>query len=243
LRSTVRKLAFGPDQTYLHRFNIMVAVCQLSGSVPGFQLDDGITLAEPGRAAWVLPLADHNPAVMFSYFSDDIDAEFRRPAITGLRAAFGPKEPGPLLEHLFDEFATAADPLFDSVEQVRMSRWHNGRVVLVGDAAWCATLYSGMGASCGLAGADLLGTVLDRYPDNVVRALTDWEASLRPYVRYFQRNGVDMRSFFVPANQFRVATRKVLIRSAHTPVLGALLGRLVQSGRASRLKDADIAAA
>ncbi|MEU6782183.1 FAD-dependent monooxygenase [Nonomuraea angiospora] len=45
-----------------------------------------------------------------------------------------------------------------------MDSWHRGRVVLVGDAAWCVTLYAGMGASSGMAGADLLGTMPARHP-------------------------------------------------------------------------------
>ncbi|MFE1589282.1 hypothetical protein [Streptomyces sp. NPDC059402] len=43
-----------------------------------------------------------------------------------------------------------------------MDTWHTDRVVLLGDAAWCLTLYSGMGASTAMAGADLLGTLLQR---------------------------------------------------------------------------------
>jgi 2-polyprenyl-6-methoxyphenol hydroxylase-like FAD-dependent oxidoreductase len=30
--------------------------------------------------------------------------------------------------------------IFDSVEQVRLDSWHRGRVVLVGDAAWCPSM-------------------------------------------------------------------------------------------------------
>ncbi|MEV4188177.1 hypothetical protein AB0J28_42760 [Streptosporangium canum] len=36
---------------------------------------------------------------------------------------------------MFAAFEQAPDRLFDSVHQVRMPRWHSGRVVLVGDAA------------------------------------------------------------------------------------------------------------
>ncbi|MFB6679357.1 hypothetical protein ACFCWG_44610 [Streptomyces sp. NPDC056390] len=35
--------------------------------------------------------------------------------------------------------------LFDQVSQIRMSRWSQGRVVLLGDSAWCMTLHSGQG--------------------------------------------------------------------------------------------------
>ncbi|MEV1244371.1 hypothetical protein [Nonomuraea sp. NPDC049750] len=40
---------------------------------------------------------------------------------------------------------------------VLLPHWHQGRVALIGDAAWCLILYSGMGASAGIVGAEMLG--------------------------------------------------------------------------------------
>ncbi|GAA5141763.1 hypothetical protein [Pseudonocardia adelaidensis] len=54
-----------------------------------------------------------------------------------------------------------ADELyFDSASQVVLDRWSNGWVVLLGDAAWSPSLFSGAGAATALTGADLLGTLL-----------------------------------------------------------------------------------
>src|SRR4051812_24761509 len=72
------------------------------------------------------------------------------------------------------------DHLFDSVRQVKMPSWHRGRVVLVGDAAWCVTLYAGMGATSGIAGGELLGPMLQRHPGDLPGALHAWEARMRP---------------------------------------------------------------
>lgn len=63
-----------------------------------------------------------------------------------------------------------------------MTSWYRGRVVLVGDSAWCPTLYSGMGATSGLAGANLLGQALQKYPDDSDYALNQWEQILRPKI-------------------------------------------------------------
>lgn len=51
--------------------------------------------------------------------------------------------------------AAVADPelYFDSVSQIHMPTWHRGRVVLVGDAAHCASPLSGRGTSLALTGA------------------------------------------------------------------------------------------
>jgi hypothetical protein len=101
--------------------------------------------------------------------------EFTRSPAQSVRAAFGPQQPGSTLGATLDALDSSDAVLFDSVEQVRLDTWHKGRVVLVGDSAWCVTLYAGMGVSSGLAGADLLGTMVERHPDDLDTALTGWE--------------------------------------------------------------------
>ncbi|MGW4236164.1 FAD-dependent monooxygenase [Streptomyces sp. NPDC004749] len=164
LRSTVRRLAFGPDSQFMRPLNHIIGATIMKEQVPGFRPIDGLVLAEPGRSAWVFPFADHQPGLLFNYRTTDEDAQFRRPAIESIRAAFGPEPNGPVLEHLLQQFEQADDYLFDSVHQVEMDTWHTDRIVVLGDAAWCLTLYSGMGASTAMAGADLLGTVLGEDP-------------------------------------------------------------------------------
>lgn len=140
-----------------------------------------------------------------------------------------------------DQFEAAPEYLFDSVEQVHLDRWHDGRVVLLGDAAWCPTLYSGMGASSGLAGADLLGTLLERHGHDVPAALADWERRLRPFMAVHLERGRANRAFFTPETRRELAVPRVLQRVRRVPVLGPLLGNL-QARRMAQLNVADLAA-
>jgi 2-polyprenyl-6-methoxyphenol hydroxylase-like FAD-dependent oxidoreductase len=240
LRSTVRRLAFEPEQSPIRRLNYMIAAFSLPEPVPGYRLQDGLIMAEAGRSVWVFPFADRPPAVLFSYRTDDVDAEFTRPAIDSLRAAYGPEPTGSTLGWLLDQFEKAPDHLFDSAEQVHLDHWHRGRVVLVGDAAWCLTVYSAMGASTGLAGADLLGTMLERHPHDVPRALQDWEDHLRPFIDHHLGSGVSMRSFFTPGNRAELLLRSVMIRLIRLPIAGRLLAKRRTN---PRMKSLDIAAA
>jgi len=113
--------------------------------------------------------------------------------------------------------------------------------VLVGDAAWCLTLYSGMGASAGLAGADLLGTMLERHPHDVPRALQDWEDHLRPFIDYHLGSGVSQRGFLTPGNRAELLLRSVMIRLGRLPIAGRLLAKT--RAKSARMKSLDIAAA
>lgn len=78
---------------------------------------------------------------------------------------------GEYMEFALDQLDKADDVIFGTTDQVKMPSWYRGRVVLVGDSAWCPTLYSGMGATLGLGGANLLGKALQKYPDNIEHAL------------------------------------------------------------------------
>ncbi|MET0402276.1 MAG: FAD-dependent monooxygenase, partial [Cystobacter sp.] len=212
MRSTVRQLVFGPHEAFLHPLNYMIAACVLRHPVPGYATHEGLVMAEAGRSAWVFPFGNHNPTVLFSYHVDDVAAQFRGRPIEALREAYGPEETGSLLSHLLNEFETADEFLFDSTNHVRMPSWHQGRVVLVGDSAWCLTLYSGMGVSTGLAGGELLGDMLEKHPDDVERALTRWEEKLRPFIEGMQRDSLKSRQLFTPANEAQRVVRAVGIR-------------------------------
>ncbi|MGI5505590.1 FAD-dependent monooxygenase [Lentzea sp. CA-135723] len=82
----------------------------------------------------------------------------------------------------------AASPFFHSQEvvQVRAGTWSAGRVVLAGDAAHCASPYSGMGVSAGLVGAHVLAGEINRLPHDLPAALANYEAVLRPFTDEIQ---------------------------------------------------------
>jgi 2-polyprenyl-6-methoxyphenol hydroxylase-like FAD-dependent oxidoreductase len=79
-------------------------------------------------------------------------------------------------------------PFFYSQEvlQVRTDTWSNRRVVLVGDAAHCASPYSGMGISGGLVGAYVLAGEINRNPDDLTAAFSNYDRALRPFVDEIQ---------------------------------------------------------
>lgn len=240
LRSTVRRLVFGRHEQYLRRLNYMIAALLLPGPVGGLSDREGAVMLEPRRSLWVFPFRHHAPTALFCYRTDDVNAQFAGRPVDRLRDAYGPEPPGRLLGDALDAFEATEEFLYDSVEQVRMDRWSKGRVVLVGDAAWCLSLFSGMGASTGLAGADLLGTMLHQHPDDVMGALGAWEAQLRPSIDAFQDHIEAERQFFTPDNSVQVALRPLLTRARRAPVLGAAVRRVL-TPRGILQKNLDIA--
>jgi 2-polyprenyl-6-methoxyphenol hydroxylase-like FAD-dependent oxidoreductase len=75
-----------------------------------------------------------------------------------------------------------ADDLYvDDLTQVRCPTWSHGRVVLLGDAAWCVTPIGGFGTSLALIGAYVLAAQLQR-SSSYAEAFGAYDEWLRPLV-------------------------------------------------------------
>jgi 2-polyprenyl-6-methoxyphenol hydroxylase-like FAD-dependent oxidoreductase len=71
---------------------------------------------------------------------------------------------------------------YNELAQIHMSRWSRGRVVLAGDAAHCASPFTGQGTSLALVGALILAHALSQQPNRPSEAFTAYEERMRPYV-------------------------------------------------------------
>ncbi|GAB3249934.1 FAD-dependent monooxygenase [Kineosporia babensis] len=241
LRSSVRDMVFGRS-SFLHPLNYIVGATLLDRPIDGLTESEGLVLAEPGRSVMAFPFADRAPSLLFTYRTGDVDAEFTRPPAQSIRRAFGPEPTGDLLESLFARYEEDPDPLFDSTVQVRMPKWSRGRVALVGDAAWSLTLYSGMGASAALAGAELLGTMLERNAHDPARALPAWEARMRPFIQEHQDAVEHERIKFTPKNRREVVLRSLMVRLLSSPRLRPLAQLATGREKGVAAKDRDVAA-
>ena len=80
---------------------------------------------------------------------------------------------------VLDGMAETDDFYFDVLRQVRLPRWSNGRVVLLGDAAWCVTPLGGIGASLAVTGAAVLAGAMKEASD-LPTAFSEFERFMRP---------------------------------------------------------------
>lgn len=118
---------------------------------------------------------------------------------------------------------------YDVVAQIEMERWHRGRAVLVGDAAYAVSLMAGQGASLAMAGGRALGQVLTGGGD-VGAALMRFETELRPLVEEKQQAGRRMANWFVPASGAHVVLRDMGVKLVSWKPLNGLIGRFFSVG-------------
>ena len=75
---------------------------------------------------------------------------------------------------------------YNELAQIHMPLWSKGRVVVAGDAAHCASPFTGQGTSLALVGAFVLARELARHPDQPEQAFAAYEQRMRPYVNLNQ---------------------------------------------------------
>jgi len=201
MRSSVRRMVFGPDEDYMANWKSMICAFQLKEQVPSYGASDSIIVARPKRAMWVFGLADHAPCAWLTYRTEDVPDRFAGSSIEQVRAAFSGMDDDPVVRHVLASLEEAPDHVFDSIHQVKMPRWNTGRVVLVGDAAWCMNTYSAMGSSSSLRGGAALGVALEEHPDDLAAALDAYETGLRRYITRQQRSARVKQQRFVPSSR------------------------------------------
>lgn len=181
LHSTVRRLAFGPEDRFAHHLGSYLSV---------FSADNFLALDD-----WQVWLRDGD--VGFGIMSVRDNAELRvafgfqsAPLARDLRGG------GALRQLVVDKLASlrwegarlakaareAPDFYCDAMAQIRMDSWSRGRVALLGDAGYCPSPLSGQGTSLALVGAHALADCLARAHGDHRAAYARYERRMRPFV-------------------------------------------------------------
>ena len=209
LHSAVRGLVFGPEADCVRHLGLYIATVQLHR--PATDPTTVVMYNVPGRSAAVHPVrGDAGAAFMF-----------RSPVIPGLdhRDIERHKQivldtyrgDGWELPDLLDRLRTTTDLYFDSVSQVRLPAWSQGRVTLVGDAAAAVSLF-GDGSSLAMTGALTLAEALAATPDDHATALRAYETRHRALADARRRGYLPARALLVPATHTGVMVRDLLAR-------------------------------
>ncbi|QIQ04638.1 FAD-dependent monooxygenase [Streptomyces liangshanensis] len=182
LHSTVRRLVFGPEERYAHHLGTYLSVF---GADNFLGLDQWqVWLQDGDNGFGIMPVRDSTELrIAFGFrsepFGGDRDPERFRKIVVDRLAGLRWQAAG-----LTKAAADAPDFYCDAMAQIRMDRWSRGRVVLLGDAGYCASPLSGQGTSMALVGAHVLAEELGRADGGggYEGAFARYEDRMRPFV-------------------------------------------------------------
>ncbi|MET7472130.1 FAD-dependent monooxygenase [Micromonospora sp. NPDC005686] len=215
VHSRTRELGFGPESGFVHDMGYRVAICTVPNHL-GLDREE-LTYVSPGRTTLVYSTAGQTSAKAMFLFTAPDGADESDPR-RALREAFAGQ--GWEVPRLLDAVADAPDLYYDRLAQVRMDSWSAGPVVLLGDAAHCASPASGQGTSLALVGAYLLAGELAASGADHRAAFAAYESRMRPFAERNQKLG--------PANVKRMvlsSSNQVKMSMVMLGVMSRLPGR------------------
>ncbi len=226
LHSTTRAQVFGPESAFRRDLDHMVGVFMLDHLPRGVEPGTTTSITDTGRTLALIDLGRNGAAAFFGYRTTDPGAELTAGPHTAIPRAYA--DMGWVAPQALEQLGDADDVYFDTISQMVVDRWSRGRVVLLGDAAWCVTLFAGYGSALAVGGADALGTALEEHGDDVASALAAWEARIRPEAERKQRLGRQVKGLYAPKDPVRLWLRDLPLRMAAYPWMSRLIQRRLQ---------------
>lgn len=235
--SRVRSFLFGPEERFRRPLGLAHAWFTLAEDARTPALDGWFLMhnAEGARVVEARPGHEGEQEVGFTFPAVTLpprgDREARLALLDEVFADVGWRTP-----ELLAAARDAGDLALDTYDQIVMDDWHHGRVVLLGDSAWCASPLSGLGTALALRGAAVLaGELGDALPGDPDRALSSYAAAMRPRARAAQRMYPGRVRTFAPRTRLGIRSMYAVMRMLQRRPLSDVLGRLASGyGSAER---------
>lgn len=238
LHSRVRSLAFGNEELFEHYCGYYVGL---------FFIDNYLGLDEstlwfysiPGKQTVVRRLRNSQQMGIAFIFKqptklsyDRFDLEQQQRLIAEAYAGVEWEVPT-----FLEKMQASTGFYFDVVSQIRIEKWSQGRVALIGDAAHCASLVAGEGSKLAMMGGYILAGELKAALGDYQSAFDNYERTFRPLVAVEQAKVKPDSNSLVPET-----ARAIWIQNHLGPLLFPFLivpGGLLQEWfpKPSTLKD------
>src|SRR5262245_38526993 len=220
LHSNVRRIVFGDESRFIRELGLYLCVY----TVPNYLNLDRMEMqyTELGRVAAIWSSrGDANAKACFGFIAPSVvdlrDRAQHQQVLTKAFEGIGWEVP-----RLLEMMPGAPDYYFDVAAQISMARWSQGRVVLVGDAGYCASPMSGQGTSLALIGAYVLAGELAAASGAYEIAFRRYEKEMRPFVAVNQALGIKS------ANLMRSNERRNVLMWLLEQIMRIAPGRMIQ---------------
>jgi len=235
LHSNIRKLAFGNDLPFLQELGLYISIF----TIPNFlNLDRWeVEYSEPGKLVNLYSSrGDAHARAAFLFSSkplglDPSDVDSQQKILHHVYDPIGWEIP-----QLLTAMKKTPDFYFDSVTQICMDHWANGRACLLGDAGYCPSPVSGQGTSLALVGAYVLAGEVAAANGNHNVAFRNYERHLHNFVLKNQKLGQ------IVANIMNGDNKKTLAIWVHDQFMRIIPGKWILFTKNKAVKQVNQAA-
>ncbi|WP_189188952.1 FAD-dependent monooxygenase [Streptomyces albiflavescens] len=227
LHSLTRRLAFGDESRYL-RF--------LDHYVAGFDIPNHLGLdrtgqiySEPGRAVSVSNYdGDPDRAGALLVFRSE-KLEYDRRDVSAQKRILAERFAGMGWDtpHVLKALEQADNLYFDAIAQIHVDRLTKGRVALLGDAGYGATM-GGMGTGVAIVGAYVLAGELALVGGDHRTAFAEYETQIRDFAKGCQKISGNAGPFFAPPTERRIRSRDRMYRILSSRPLARFFKKLTE---------------
>lgn len=219
LHSKVRELVFGPQSDFEIYLGYKVAAAEVVGYQPREELVY-VVYSPVGSQVGRFAQKSDRTLFLFVWSEDDREVPPADTQLEMLRAKFG--DSGWECRAIVDAIDASHELYFDRVSQIRMPRWAEGRVALVGDAAFCISLIGGQGSALAMLGAYVLAGELKAAAGDHAVAFAAYEHRLAAFIAGKQKAAARFARSFVPRSAFRRALRNQVTKLLRVPGVARL---------------------
>jgi 2-polyprenyl-6-methoxyphenol hydroxylase-like FAD-dependent oxidoreductase len=221
LHSGVRRLVFGEERQFERFLGGYVAAFHLNRHK--FEIGRAVKLhEEPDRVTMFYPLDAQRMDATYVFRHDQVQV-LPDERLSFVRKKF--KGAGWIGEAMLKAYKAKEPIYFDSLAQIVMPQWHEGRVALLGDACGCLTLLAGQGSHMAMAGAYVMARELERNDGDYMAAFAAYEAMLKPEVTKRQDDAATMAHYFMPTKRSWPWLRRLTITLIFSPLVLPLVFR------------------
>ncbi len=221
IHSKTRQLVFGDESQFTHHLGYQFAIFE----IPPLKHDlkNAYQMhVQPDFQLGVYPTQPDKWLIFAAFKSDDNKLPAQAERVQAISEKI--EKIGWYVPEILDRLHEGDYVFQDNVTQIKMPQWSEGRVALIGDAAYCPTLVSGQGASMAMAGAYFLAEALAQN-DNPQQAFQMMDARLRPHIEKIQKSAQNFASTFIPKSRFRIAVTYLALRLSNISLFKGLIGK------------------
>ncbi|KAG2174719.1 hypothetical protein INT43_005777 [Umbelopsis isabellina] len=115
------------------------------------------------------------------------------------------KNAGWQADRFIEGMKTTKDFYCQEIIQVKTDTWYKNRVVLLGDAGYCPSPFTGMGTTASFVGAYVLAGEINRNSENLPEAFANYKKILKPFIEEIHSVSPTFIRLFLPETQLGIS--------------------------------------